>query len=782
MWTSIKCPQETVRHAARRSYCRPLLGLTVWFALSPASAVADVGLIPTPTLQGVQVQAEAGFDSGTQQYTYAYIVSNPAINTGHIWYITVDLTTTVPRTSGTPAFDSSGLTIPIGPGLYPFDRELADLQPLGLPAGTTVVSFGQSVPPGWSGGLSRAGRASFGSGSKADRIAPGQTLSGFAVISRGMPTIRKMQLDPDWVLLVEGEATKEEEIAAREIERSIIFNTFTLGPSAHTPGTFAHWDQVRDDLNQAIQLGWISDGQLANTLVSQVASVRHALEAADGTLIKTQLDTLIQTITQSTSAQRRREVFDLVRLNAQRVRDATPDTPVPVPVEPKLKLAPQSSTLPLGARYTLTATVNNLGNPTKPPIEGFPLGFEVVEGPHVGKNSNSVTDPEGKLSFSYTGTQVGTDKISVGFFGEALLELDTAEVTWAGGPDLVVPLFAPPLLESEGGKTVFVTEWTSNLGSIASSPSITRYFISAEAQVDPTTAQVIGARAIPALAPGERSEGGTVTFTLPNDLPAGTYHLAACADAGTAVAELNEDNNCSFSKVKGFQTIIVAVEPEPVTNQPPLAQAGPDQTLECRSPSGATVTLDGTASSDPDSDPLSFRWTDSFGTAQGPTPQVTMALGTHPITLTVDDGQGGSASDTVAITVADTKPPTATAALTRLATEKKSDKRRGERGKEEDDEEDRRDRDDQNQFRVVAQAADQCDPHPAVQAAINGVAVTDGQVVRLSRDDDKKVRRKQGVLHIQAPNIVLTVSATDASGNRATAKAALGKNRREHDD
>jgi hypothetical protein len=194
------------------------------------------------------------------------------------------------------------------------------------------------------------------------------------------------------------------------------------------------------------------------------------------------------------------------------------------------------------------------------------------------------------------------------------------------------------------------------------------------------------------------------------------------------------------------------------------------------------VTLDGTASSDPDSDPLTYRWTDSFGTAQGPTPEVTLPRGTHTVTLTVEDGNGESASDSVKITVADTKPPMVTAALTRLASEKKSDKRRDQRGKEEDDEDDRRERDSENQFRVVAQARDQCDLHPSVQAAINGAPVSDGQVVRLERDDDKKVRRKKGVLHIQAPNIVLTVSATDASGNRDTAKAKLGKKRREHDD
>src|SRR5881409_1701362 len=55
-------------------------------------------------------------------------------------------------------------------------------------------------------------------------------------------------------------------------------------------------------------------------------------------------------------------------------------------------------------------------------------------------------------------------------------------------------------------------------------------------------------------------------------------------------------------------------------------------------------------------------------------------------------------------------------------------------------------------------------------------------IVQLEPDDDNKVRRKNGLLQIAARNIVLTVSATDASGNRATATAKLAKKQREHDD
>ena len=96
----------------------------------------------------------------------------------------------------------------------------------------------------------------------------------------------------------------------------------------------------------------------------------------------------------------------------------------------------------------------------------------------------------------------------------------------------------------------------------------------------------------------------------------------------------------------------------PNFNQPPSANAGPERTVECTSPSGANVVLNGSASSDPDGDSLTFAWTGPFGTASGPTPTVPLSLGTHTVTLTVDDGSGGTASDTVILTVADTTTPT----------------------------------------------------------------------------------------------------------------------------
>ncbi len=118
-----------------------------------------------------------------------------------------------------------------------------------------------------------------------------------------------------------------------------------------------------------------------------------------------------------------------------------------------------------------------------------------------------------------------------------------------------------------------------------------------------------------------------------------------------------------FPIVDGFDAIhggsldaFVVVLTEP--NRPPTANAGPDRTVECTGPSGTSVTLNGTGSTDPDGDTLSYTWTGCFGTATGPTPTVLLPLGVCPITLTVSDGRGGMASDSVVITVVDTTPPT----------------------------------------------------------------------------------------------------------------------------
>ena len=90
-------------------------------------------------------------------------------------------------------------------------------------------------------------------------------------------------------------------------------------------------------------------------------------------------------------------------------------------------------------------------------------------------------------------------------------------------------------------------------------------------------------------------------------------------------------------------------------NLPPVANAGPDQTVTA----GQLVTLDGTGSSDPNGDPLTYNWC-LRGRPQDSTATLNAANTAHPtftpdvagsyvLCLTVSDGKATSAADSIVV-------------------------------------------------------------------------------------------------------------------------------------
>jgi uncharacterized protein YegL len=152
-----------------------------------------------------------------------------------------------------------------------------------------------------------------------------------------------------------------------------------------------------------------------------------------------------------------------------------------------------------------------------------------------------------------------------------------------------------------------------------------------------------------------RTETAQVTYTLQHTGAAGgTLPIHAAA----TLTYKDSDGN---AQTVGYAGVTVDVQG---CNQPPVANAGPDQTVPQGAGGLAAVTLDGTGSTDDGQiQPLDYAW--SEGATQLGTGAVlaySFPLGTHTVTLKVSDGQYG-ATDDVVITVTDPFPPVTTAAL-----------------------------------------------------------------------------------------------------------------------
>lgn len=240
------------------------------------------------------------------------------------------------------------------------------------------------------------------------------------------------------------------------------------------------------------------------------------------------------------------------------------------------------------------------------------------------------------------------------------------------------------------------------------------------------------------------ASGAAVTFTATaNDSISGTVPVVATPASGSTFPLGISSVSLSATDAAGniaTQTLLVSV----VDTTPPTLTVPANITAEATSASGAVVSFSATAT-----DLVTASPAITYSVAPGST----FPLGATTVNVTATDAAGNVAKGSFTVTVVDTTPPAVTASLTPL----------------------RAGGDDESAqlFKVAFSATDLFGIKGSAQATLNGVAVTNGQIVKLqlTRSGAQRVESDDRVLHIRATSFLLTVTATDANGNVGTATA-----------
>ena len=478
--------------------------------LATNHAGADGGLL-LPVMKGVAAQSDAQSDPKSGLYTYLYTATNGAASTGSVGSVFLE---------GTAPKD---VQVPVG---WRWEARQD---------GSLMVVYAGMGPGKLPGSM----------------LIPGGEMR-FSLTSAGLPVIKTLRLRADWV--PEGDAPVDDAMAAQyaRLETPV----HVLAPGSDKPGSFEHWSRFRDDLAFATMLGWLPDAQFAQTVGSELAAARRAFDTQGTQGAEAPLQALLATVQASTPPQRTPAAFALLELNTQGL--LTQIHGAPAAAAPHrgdaflLKLDDSSDkTVALGNPASFSGRLTDRADDDKP-VVGYTVALFVGGGPDEGTQMTTRTDADGRFTLNFEGKVHGADYVVIGKQPYSV----TVQLTWEGGPDLVMDGFIPPMLHWRGFGPIYMHDTVANAGDGPAGPSTVHYYASPIQPVDPKTARVVWTRHVPALKPDQVSEAPKEPGTFPADLPPGIYYLTACVTEDSGPPESNLANNCESDNGPGMHMMM----------------------------------------------------------------------------------------------------------------------------------------------------------------------------------------------------------------------------------
>ena len=290
---------------------RVVLFITLGLMCSPGYAQQ-----PAPFLRLVTLRANIEVNAGSDILSYSYTVTNSELSAGSVWAIEIDIS----EQTGGVNLSAQGLVN--GPGFLGQISQAVQESSSAVP----VVPVGLQAPPHWRVGPSVNGHVVWNAAAAQAFIAPRGSMTGYQMLSRGLPAIRhfvaKPYLDVETLPIrppfgPNDLARYEQDLAT--LETSVEAEGESIGPTA-PPANFVAQDflkTLQSYKKQALQQGWIKNAGIANSLDAKLNAAQASLTRGNTGAAKNQLNAFLDEVVAQTDKQLTSEAVALLRFNAQ---------------------------------------------------------------------------------------------------------------------------------------------------------------------------------------------------------------------------------------------------------------------------------------------------------------------------------------------------------------------------------------------------------------------------------------------------------------------------------